>query len=142
MKYLIGFIGFLLITSTAFADEIIMSCKSKGLIDNVTLKYSSSLFGKSVKRRMKGQWVEFCTYENQTLKVGDKSAICSFPKGFTTTDYVWSDDGKTRSKTTYRGEWVFDFLKVTFDENTTWENHSQNPNQPIKSRKGFKCVLL
>ena len=132
----------LLLTSVCWSEEIIMFCKHTIYTDNVTLKYKSGLFGKSVKRRMKGQWVEFCTYENQKLKVGDKSAICSFPKGFTTTDYVWSDDGKTRSKTTYRGEWVFDFLKVTFDENTTLEIHSQNPNQPFKSRKGFKCKLL
>ena len=88
MKYFIGFIGFLLLTSAASADEIIMSCQHTIYTDNVTLKYKSNLLGKSVKRRMKGQWVDFCTYENQTLIVGDKSAICSFPKGFTTNDYV------------------------------------------------------
>ena len=79
MKCFISAIGFLLVTSTAFADEIIMLCKHSVYIDNVTLKYKSSLFGKSVQRRMRGQWVDFCTYENQTLRVGDKSAICSLP---------------------------------------------------------------
>ena len=132
-----------LLTSVSWSEEIIMFCKHTIYTDNVTLKYKSGLFGKSVKRRMKGQWVEFCTYENQKLKVGDKSAICSFPKGFTTTDYVWSEElEKSDYSTIYRGEWVFDFLKVTFDERTTWENSYQNPNEPIPSRIGFKCKLL
>ena len=142
MKHLVSIIVFTFITSTAFAEEIIMSCQHTIYTDNVTLKYKSNLLGKSVKRRIKGQWVDFCTYENQTLRVGDKSAICSFPKGFTTTDYVWSDGDKKSSKTTYRGEWVFDFLRVSFGENTTWESHMQNLGNPLPSRVGFECELL
>ena len=144
MKYLISAIGFLLISCSAFADEIIMYCKHTAYTDNLTLQYKSGFFGNTVKRRIKGQWVKWCKYENMTLTVGDKGAYCSFPNGFTTDDYVWADSGKTSEhlgKTTYRGEWVADFLKVTFEENTTWERKG-NKGQPIKSKRGFKCKLL
>ena len=55
-----------------------MECQHTIYIDNVVLKYKSGLLGKSIERRIKGEWVDFCNYKNQTPTINDRHGVCSF----------------------------------------------------------------
>ena len=138
-----------MLSSSSFAKEIIMKCDHPKYVVDLTLKYEEGIlgFGKSVKRRIKGKWVDFCTYENQTLKITDKGAVCSFADGFKTDDYLWSD-GKTDSVTTYHGEWIADFINLAFKVNGTrlshyeWKYFKDTKNKTFRNREKFECESL
>lgn len=116
-----------------------MACHHTLSAEHVELKYKSNFLGTSVQKKMNGQWTDFCSNKGQKLKIMDKTAICSFPQGFTITSHLWNDDGLKAPKTTFKGMWLLDFSKVTFKENTKWQRYNATDKNFVQTTPGFKC---
>lgn len=76
MRWLLSIL-FVMLVSSAFAEEIMMKCMTKNIMENETtfFKFDKSFFQKNAFQRKDGNWINLSSNQNlMEYKVGDLSA--------------------------------------------------------------------
>ena len=64
MKFLCSIV-LLVISTSLFAEDIVMECETQNYDIKRVYKFENSIFGDSVLTKIRGKWIKFCSIENK-----------------------------------------------------------------------------